>query len=138
MHRLMPRGLLPLAAVMALSACSSNSTPAATTPTPVTLTDTFDGVLTQNGAITHPFIVTASGSVTALLSTESPDATVTIGMSLGTWTGATCTVILTNDKAIQGSTVVGTASGSGSLCVRIYDVGKVTQPVTYQVQVSHP
>ena len=138
MHRLMPRGLLPLAVAMVVSACSNDPTTAPTTPTPVTLTDTFDGILTQNGAVTHPFITTASGTVVATLSTETPDAALPIGMSLGTWTGTSCTVVLTNDKAVQGSTLVGSASGAGSLCLRMYDVGKLTQPVTYQVQVAHP
>ena len=49
-----------------------------------------------------------------------------------------CSVVLTNDKATQGSIVNANASGSGSLCVRIFDVGNLVNPITYEIQVNHP
>ena len=139
MRRSIARGLL-LALGAACAACSSDTT-STPTPTPTTLTDTFDGTLTRNGAVTHPFIATASGNVQATLVSESPDSTLPIGMSIGTFNGSSCSVGsgLFKDNAVQGSALLVTASGSGSLCVRMYDVGNITgTPVTYQVTVMHP
>ena len=123
----------------ALSAACSNS-PTVTTPTPTTpvyVTDTFAGTLTRNGATTFPFSVSTQGAVTANL-TSVGDASLTIGMSLGSWNGTACNILLANDQAKQGVTMVGTASGIGTLCLRVYDVGQVTTPVDYTVTVTHP
>src|SRR5947209_14870277 len=110
MRRSIARGLL-LALGAACAACSSDTT-STPTPTPTTLTDTFDGTLTRNGAVTHPFIATASGTVTATLVIELPDATLPIGMSLGVWNGTACAIApgLAIDKAVLGSQIVGAAS----------------------------
>jgi hypothetical protein len=140
----MPRYLTALILVAALGAggCSSSDT---TTTTPTTpslgpLTDTFTGTLIVNGAQSFPFAVTAGGTVAATVVSVQPDVTLVIGLSLGTWNGANCAIVLSNDSATQGSTITGTASNAGNLCVRIYDVGHVTaaSPAAYTVAVSHP
>jgi hypothetical protein len=127
--------------VLALSAvtagCTSSDQPS-TTPstTPSTVTDTFSGTLNQNGGASYPFTVTAAGNATATLLTVG-DPQPKIGVSMGTWNGTSCQIVIANDAAVVGTPVIGTASGAGSLCVRVYDVGNVVTPVTYQVQVVH-
>ena len=73
-----------------------------------------------------------AGHPTAIASNYGQEATI------GTWNGISCTIILANDNALQGTTVTGTASGVGTLCARVYDVGKVTSPLDYQITVIHP
>lgn len=107
-----------------------------TTPLP-TITDTFSGTVNVNGAITHPFGVQTGGQVIATLSTVSPEDTI-IGLSLGTWNGVACQIVLANDSARAGARVVGNVGGLGDLCVRLYDVGHMTGPTSYEVQVVHP
>ena len=47
--------------------------------------------------------------------------------------------MLANDNAVVTSDVTGTVSTlAGSLCVRIYDVGALTESVAYTFTVSHP
>ena len=81
-----------------------------------------------------------SGTVTATLTTLGPDSTFILGMSLGTWNGTTCQVVLANDRATQGSFIVGGVSSFGNLCVRMYDIGNITptEPYTYEITVTHP
>jgi hypothetical protein len=43
-----------------------------------------------------------------------------------------------NDNALQGAFVTATATSAASLCVRIYDVGKVTTPVNFTITVVRP
>jgi hypothetical protein len=133
--------LAVLALAVVTSACGDDPvvTPP-TTPTPTTTTETFSGTVNRNGAVTHSFSSQASGTVTATLTTVAPDSALIIGLSLGTWNGAVCQIVLANDVATQGTTVTGGVSSFGSLCVRVYDVGNIsaTQPVSYELTVVHP
>jgi hypothetical protein len=54
----------------------------------------------------------------------------------GTWNGQYCQVTLFKDDAAVGQTLVGNAS-AGSFCVRVADVGRLTEPATYSIKVSH-
>lgn len=117
------------------AACSNNITTTPTTPTE-SITESFTGTLSRNGAVTHPF-ASAPGTLTATLRTLAPDGTLVVGLSLGTWNGTSCQIVLANDKATQGAVVVGNASTTTSLCARIYDVGSVVEPVSYQIDVVH-
>src|SRR5262245_24262178 len=127
-----------LAAAIALTGCSDNSNPSTPTgPTPVAVTETFTGTLNPNGGTTFQFTVQQTGAVTATLSAVSPDGS-TIGLSLGTWNGQVCSIpTLANDNAAQGTTITGTAASTGIFCARVYDVGKLTNPVDFQVDVTH-
>jgi hypothetical protein len=109
------------------------------TPTPpdrVTVTETFAGTLTPNDAETFPF-GSQSGIVTATLLNLAPDNTIVLGLSLGTWNGLTCAIVLANDKATQGVAITGSVNTIGNLCVRVYDVGMLVEPLTYEVRVVH-
>lgn len=134
----MSRLTLAVFLVLAASACGDSSTTTPTTPTPITLTDTFTGTLTKNSGVTHTVVTSNSGTVVATLTSVAPDSTLVVGLSLGTWNGNACQVVLSKDNAVQGSNVIGSASSAGNLCVRIYDVGNLTSAITYQIDVAHP
>jgi hypothetical protein len=140
-HRLLARTLPAIALAFVATACGSDDPTTPTTPTtPVTVTETFSGTVNQNGAATHTFTTQASGTVTATLTALSPDSALVVGLSLGTWNGAVCQIVLANDNATQATVVTGGVSSFGSLCVRVYDVGKITaaQPAGYEITVVHP
>jgi hypothetical protein len=140
------RALLLLAPLAA--ACGdNNSTNTPTGPGPVQVSQTFtsdddpsvpvSGPLNPNGGRTHPFTVQQAGTVTATLTALGPDETVIVGLSLGTWNGQVCQVILRNDAAVLNSTVTGAAQQTGNFCVSIYDVGRLTGATTYSIVVTH-
>ena len=114
-----------------------NNTPTAPSA-PVTVTETYADSIGRNGARTHNFNTSSSGTVTATLTTLAPDSELLVGLSLGTWNGTSCQLIITNDAAKQGTVVTGGVSALGSLCVRIYDVGNITQTISYEITVVHP
>jgi ABC-type glycerol-3-phosphate transport system substrate-binding protein len=142
MRRSISTLLLLVTLAMGAAGCNDDTTNTPTTPTtpttPLTFTQTFSGALNTNGGATSPFTATTGGTVTATLTTISPDATVAVGMSLGTWTGSACQVVIANDNAVQGAIITGTVTSAASLCVRIYDVGKVTSAVNYTISVVRP
>jgi len=143
------RALL-LLAPLAAGCGDNNSTNTPTGPGPVQVSQTFTseddpstavppvtGPLNPNGGRTHAFTVQQAGTVTATLTALGPDDTVIVGLSLGTWNGQVCQVILRNDAAKVTNTVTGAAQQTGNFCVSIYDVGRLTGPTTYSIVVTH-
>jgi hypothetical protein len=103
----------------------------------VSITETVSDTVTVNGALTAPFTVSTIGAVTARLTALAPDDTVTVGLSLGTWNGAACALIITNDAAVLNTTVTGTAQSIGQFCARVYDVGKLTAATDFTIEITH-
>jgi hypothetical protein len=104
----------------------------------VAVTETFSDTLTRNGGVTHEFVVQQAGAVTVRLAALSPDDTVTVGLSLGTWNGAVCSALLPNDKAVLNTTVTGNAQNTGIFCARVYDAaGSLPAPTDYTIEVTH-
>jgi hypothetical protein len=133
----------------ALALASACGTTAPTTPTtPTTITETFTGTLNPAGTNVHPFLTLIGGPVTMTLTAVGPDATKTIGFSLGTFnpTLNVCTVNFDNPAALQAASFAATASTGGYYCARLYDNGAVAAAVadgsagsfTYTVTVAHP
>ncbi len=127
-----------LLAAMTLAGCSSNNdlpdTP--TQPSPVQITQSFSETLNVNGARTHEFTVDRAGTVTAQVKTLSDQAAV-IGVSLGTFNGLACAILLSNTAATLNTMVTGTAQSTGRFCVWVNDVGKLTAGVNYTIEVTH-
>jgi hypothetical protein len=130
--------ILAVALALGAAACGDNTTTAPTPTTPVTVTDTFAGTLTPNGAASYTFTTATSGTLTATLATLAPNSSLIVGLALGTWSGNACQIILSKDSASQASFIVGQGSQASTFCVRIYDVGNVVDPATYEIQVNHP
>ncbi len=127
-----------IAALMALllsAACEDNRSPIQPTPT---VTDVFTGTLSQQSTSTHPFTVEHAGVVTVALVTLDPLSEITVGLGLGSPSGSDCTLRLKNDTAVQGSILTAAATTPGSYCLAIYDVGNVSEDVSYTIQLTHP
>jgi len=127
-----------LVAVVAMVGCNNN--PIVTNPTVVGLpvTDSFSGTLSKNGAFTHAFSISTVGSITAAIVALAPNSAQIVGLQLGVWNGTSCTASSSTDVATTGSSITLNASGAGIVCVRLYDVGYIGEPVLYQLQVVHP
>jgi len=144
MYRFAVRAVLIAVAVVAMGACSNDTLSSLTTPTtPLSFTDTFTGTLSKNGAFTHSFTTASLGAITATIVSLQPTTSQVLGMSLGVWTGSVCSTSpatggASSDVASTGSSITLNATAAGSLCVRLYDVGFIDQPVLYTLQVTHP
>jgi hypothetical protein len=129
-------------ALMALgtTACDSGDDTTPTTPTIPTpnVTETFAGSINVNGAATFTFPTTAAGAVNATLRALTPVSTIQVSLAIGTWNGVNCQVVLNNDRATQGGSITGNVSGAGTLCVRISDIGQITQQTGFEIVVVHP
>ena len=138
MHRLIYRLVPIVAASLIMISCGNSDDDSTVAPPPPTITETFSGTLTLNGAAAYSFTVTGSGSMEAQLTTLMPDSTKPVGLALGTWNGSICQTVLAHDNATQGSVVDGSTTTTGSFCVRIYDAsGTVVDPQMYVINVFH-
>jgi hypothetical protein len=135
-----------LSSAVMLPSCGED-TPTNPDPLPPTMvTDTFSGSINKNGAASHNFRALAAGTVTSTLTAVGPDAVgadgtaLVVGFGLGVWSGTTCTISqgTAQDRAVQSSVLYANVNAPGELCVRVYDVGNVTDSVDYTVTVVHP
>ena len=127
----------PLLIATTFIGCGSNNTPTAPTqPAPVTIVQSFSDTLNVNGARTPSFTVDRGGAVSAQIKALS-DQAATIGVSLGTFNGAACAIIISNTAAVLNTAVSGTAQSTGQFCVWVNDVGKLTAGVDYTIDVTH-
>jgi hypothetical protein len=137
-----------LCAMAALAGACGSSTTTPTPPVTTTTTDTFTGTINPAGTVLHPIFTFTGGPVVATLTVVSPDATKTLGFSLGTYnpTLNICTVVFDNPAALQTAVFNTVASTSGFYCVRMYDNGTVAtaasegtaESFSYTVTVTHP
>ena len=147
MFRRMLCGTL-LCAMTALAGGCSDTINTPTGPTTTITTETFEGTINPAGTILHPIFTFTGGPVVATLTVVGPDATKSIGFSLGTFnpTLNICTVNFDNPAALQTAAFNTVASTSGFYCVRMYDNGNVTTAAgdgtaasfNYTVTVTHP
>lgn len=138
-------GVLVTAAGL-VAACDRTTdplTPGTTAPTEVTEPQ-FTGTLTINGGAVTSFAVANVGTITVTVADLQPnraDFSLSIGLELGTWNGTSCAVTglptLVNYNAGVGSGIAGYANGTGSFCVRVLDIGQLTEPVTFTISIKH-
>ena len=127
---------LILACAAASGCADDDATPTTPVEPPVQISETFDGSITINGAVTHTFVTERAGQATATLTSLSPDSAAVVSFQFGTWNGQYCSATLSNDVATTGANLVGNAS-SGAFCVRVSDVGRLTAPTAYSITVQH-
>ena len=137
MFRLFFRSASLAAAVLAMSSCGDD-VQTVTAPTPDPVTEVFTGRLTVSGGATHTFSAATAGSLTATLANIGPDENPTVGLSLGTWNGTACAVVIAQDAAVRTTVLYGTVNQAGQLCVRIYDVGRLSVAQDYEITIVHP
>jgi hypothetical protein len=132
----------PATAVAVLLACSLwacySTTATPTTPTPTEkVTETFTGTLNSGETSFHAFSAKGAGVVTTRLTDITPDNTITIGLAVGAVDGVSCIPTIVNETAKLNSVMVGLATASVTLCVKVYDVGSITAATSYTVTVEH-
>jgi hypothetical protein len=126
-------GALALALAILTAACGSNPT-APSQP----ITETLAGSLSIGNANFHVFTTSGSGELTLTLNSLDPTASIAVGVGLGTVTNGACALQFTNEGFQVGAVWTNTIAGAGSYCVAIYDIGRLTQPVTYSMTLVHP
>ena len=123
------------------SGCGDDDLPTAPTEQ-VQTSESFSNTLNPFSARNHDFTALSPGPVQVQLVALNPNDTdnpTTIGVAVGTWTGNACQVVVDRNSVGLNGIVSATATGSGSLCARVYDSSDtgLTTPVEYTIVVLH-
>ena len=128
---------LLLGTLVAASACGS-STP--TSPTVTTTVEQFSSRIQEKGSAWRSVNVTTAGNVMLqLVSLSQVDAVVNIG--IGTISGSQCVIAASVDTAANATAVAAQVTRTvpvGTYCVRIADIGNLTQLVDFTIRIEKP
>lgn len=152
MKRLSILAITASLALVATLGCSGTDTPTAPTDpvdvTPVeTVTDTFQGSISQGDTSCHHFETSERADVTMKLIDVQPLDTLTLGMGIGTTgevvegsdEGPGCSEFASDNSVQKNSTLLSARLGAGQYCVCVRDVGNIfaKRVIDYTVEVEH-
>lgn len=117
------------------AACGSAAAPSAP------ITETLTGVVPPASLAFNIFSASAGGDITITLTGLDPLSGISVGIGLGvaTTTGTpSCSLAYSQEGLKVGAVWTTSLSNKGSYCVAVYDIGQVTQNVSYSLKVTHP
>lgn len=146
------RTIVSIALCAAALGAGCGGSPAA--PTPVAKSDKFTGTLQPQGSDFKSFTISAAGSTDLSITVNSlttvaaatPVTGITIGVGVGTLSGATCALQVSNPAAVIGQELFApNGANAGTYCVQVFDcppdstacTPTLTEPVTYAITVKH-
>jgi hypothetical protein len=132
--------------------CGGSDSP--TTPTdpvdvtPVeTVTDTFQGSISQSDTSCHHFETSETANITMKLTDVQPLTTLTVGMGIGLTDevadGSTeepgCTLFATDNSVRVPDTLLSSNLAANRYCVCVFDVGNIFEKrvIDYTIEVEH-
>lgn len=133
--------LVPMVLALALLAPGcGNDSPAPTSPTTPTgpVTETHNTQVWPAGFSSRTFSMSTAGTISVTLTTTTP-AGVTLGLLVGVPRAAGgCAPTVAVAATASGTPQIVLAADSGTYCTLVYDLGTLTEPVSYTLTVEHP
>jgi hypothetical protein len=124
------------------TACGKSNSPTTPTRTPAAASQSERYVATMGvgGSSFYSFSVSQYGTVTVTLTAVSgfDDPSVAIGLGLGVPSGFGCTPSTTATASAGATPQITNVYEIGVYCLRVYDVGNLNGPLTFDVTVAHP
>ena len=136
--------------LLGAAACSHNSTTAPSTTSTTgtatgavpTVSESFTGTLPVGGFKFYSFNIAVNGTVNVTLNSVTGTgvpSTVQLGLGIGQPSGIDCaaTTSVTAGTTAAAPQTTGTF-GPGAFCVRVYDVGNLFAPASFNITIAHP
>ena len=101
------------------------------------VSETYTGTLAAKASDGHLVTIAKDGNIDVTLTTLTPTTTITVGLGVGQPVAEGCSLLIYNNGA-QAGTLLSGSTGPGTYCVIVYDVGNVTDTLTYTLSVVHP
>ena len=125
-----------------ISACGKTNSPTTPTRTPAapTTSDRYVATIGVGGSTFYSFSVAQYGTVNVTLTAVSgfDDPTVAIGLGLGVPAAFGCTPSTTATASAGATPQITNVYEIGVYCLRVYDVGNLNGPLTFDVTIAHP
>jgi hypothetical protein len=124
------------------TACGKNNSPTTPTRTPATPTasERYVSTMGVGGSSFFSFSVAQYGTVNVTLTAVSgfDDPSVAIGLGLGVPSGFGCAASTTATASAGSTPQITNVYEIGVYCLRVYDVGNLNGPLTFDVTIAHP
>jgi len=122
-----------------LSGCKDATTttsPTATSP----VTETFSGQFIPGGNASRAFTAASAGTASVTLTSVGPpaDAIVGLGVGIPQSSGSGCYLTQTVKTGASSTPQFTVAVDAGAYCVRVYDLGTLTAPVSFTITIVRP
>jgi hypothetical protein len=125
-------GSLPEAATVAVRITTITNP---TTPQATSLSDVFASELGVRGFASRTFNMVVAGTQSLTLTGLGGAGPPVVRLSVGAWDGAACRLNTSADVTSGGSITL--SADTGAYCVRVSDIGNLTGPVSFIVNVNH-
>ena len=122
-------------AMFAAAGCGSD-TPTTPSTTSKTTSENWSSAVAPGGTSSRSFTVNASGTITVTLT--GAGATLGLGVGLPRVTGGGCRLGVTVNASPGSSPQISTPADAGQYCVQVYDLGTLTDPVSFALKIDHP
>lgn len=117
------------------------TTPTTTTSPPLVYpaTTTLTTQLFVDGAVSRTFTTSKAGTVSVTLSRAGADGTM-VGLGIGIPQGAlaSCTLSTSITTAASSTPQLNVPVDNGSYCVTVYDVGTLTDTISFDLTIVYP
>jgi len=112
----------------------------ATAPTPAATTETFATTLAVAGSSSRAFTASQAGSVSVTLQSVGPPSSAIVGLGLGIprADGTGCLLGMSLATGAGSAPQIVTNVDVGTYCVRAFDLGNLTNPVSFSVSIARP
>ncbi len=118
--------------------CSDAATPTSATSTTEPITAfTFSSTFTARGSASRSFTSIAPGEIALTLTAASPDVRLGIGVGIPRPDGSGCNLTQAAEVGAGSGPHITIAADPGTWCVRVYDLGSVSERVAFSLDVTH-
>ena len=125
--------------------CSNNTSPAAPSSTSASTSGPtfFTGTLAPQGSSFYAFTLTQAGTVSLTLASltfgpRNPTLATIVGLGFGPPAGTDWSLTTSLNTGAGLVAQIKSASGTGTFCVDIFDVGHLDRPVDFVIRIVYP
>jgi hypothetical protein len=124
--------LLPLAAACGTTYFDLPAAPTATQPDP----SVFASQIVRGGFASREFTIAAAGTVQVTLTSVTPAVVLGLGIGIPRPDNRGCYLSASVDTAAGSSPQLTAAADAGSYCVKVFDIGTITETATFSVTIK--
>ena len=132
--------LMAVAAAVVSSACNDAASPTAPSSATSPVTVVYDTQLYPRGAASRTLSVAQAGNVVLTLTSVRPDSSVSLGVGLGIprADGGGCHLSQSVSTASGAAPQLSATVDAGTYCVKVFDLGTLTDAVSFAITIVHP
>ena len=127
-----------LAFIAAMVAACGDDTSTATSPSTPTkpAAETWSSALAPGGMSSRSFTVTVAGTINVTMT--SAGSTVGLGVGLPRVSGGGCRLGVSVNTGGGSAPQISTQADAGQYCVQVFDLGTLTDPISFTLTIDHP